>query len=178
MSIWCNNVVLNSSSLVRQLLLQQPPPWPCTPSAPAWVWRGTASIPLACNTQHSAHYMILENNISSKLNMRKNMIVLTSDCQLWCRLHCGRHRSCHPTLSSHSAYYYTILETETKCDCAHLWLWYRLQFISDQGQDFLITDHRPSVIGTLLEGLNGCRDITFARTLLRQTSLLVPELRP
>ena len=127
--------------------------------------------------QHSAHYIILENNISSKLNMRKNMIVLTSECQLWCRPHCGRHRSCHPTLSSHSAYYYTILETETKCDCAHLLLWYRLQFISDQRQDFLITDHRPSVIGTLLEGLNGCGDTTPA-TLLRQTSLLVPELRP
>ena len=30
--------------------------------------------------QHSARYIILENNISSKLNMRKNMIVLTSDC--------------------------------------------------------------------------------------------------
>ena len=30
--------------------------------------------------QHSAHYRILENNISSKLSMRKNMIVLTSDC--------------------------------------------------------------------------------------------------
>ena len=74
MSIWCNNVVLNSSSLLWQLLLQQPPPWPCTPSAPAWVWRGTAYSPLACNTRHSAHYMILENNISSKLNMRKNMI--------------------------------------------------------------------------------------------------------
>ena len=75
LSIWCNNVVLNSSSLVRQLLLQQPPPWPCTPSAPAWVWRGTA---YSLHTRHSAHYMVLENNISSKLNMRKNMIWLCS----------------------------------------------------------------------------------------------------
>ena len=53
------------------------------------------------------------------------------------------------TLHSHSAYYYTILETETNCDFAHLWLWYRLQIISDQRQDTKtswsqITDHPSS----------------------------------
>ena len=68
------------------------------------------------------------------------MIVLTSDCDAASTV----ADNAPVTQHSHSAYYYTILETETNCDFAHLWLWYRLQIISDQRQDFLITDHPSS----------------------------------
>ena len=46
------------------------------------------------------------------------MIVLTSDCDAASTV----ADNAPVTQHSHSAYYYTILETETKCDCAHLLL--------------------------------------------------------